>query len=268
MDLHNFRRHLELLRLHGFETVTVADLVLHPAPQRKRAALAFDDGLLDNYTHALPLLLEYGCRATFYVVPGYDSVTRWVQPRSGRWSDVPRAGYTLPFPSMSPAQRSELVSYGMEIGSHSYTHRKLGRVPVADLAHETRDSKLRLEDELGREVCTFCYPYGSFNRAVLRAVQEAGYQAACSTIPGYFSSSPSRFWLRRFLVESPAYFEAVLTGRAFSPKALAPLFFRHAAQWIRALFTAAADIASGPNHIVPSVDPIPEARRTEPPSHG
>lgn len=214
-----FRRHLELLRAGGVTTVTVADAVRGATPDGPCAVLTFDDGLLDNYENALPLLLEFGFCATFYVVPGYDRMTRYVHPGSGRWSDVPRAGYVVPFRSMQAAQRRELVACGMEIGSHSYTHRALTRVPPADLRREVAESRAFLQDELGTDVVTFCYPKGRFNRAVMAAVRAAGYEAACSTLPGYFRARGSRFMLNRFLVENPLYFGEVLRGRAFHPTA-------------------------------------------------
>lgn len=219
LALATFRRHLELIRRHGYATVTVADYLRQPRP--KTVVLAFDDGLLDNYENVFPLLLDYGMKATFYVVPGYDGWPRYVDPSRGRWSDVPAAAFTQTFLSMGKAQRSELARHGMEIGSHSLTHRMLTHVPIRELRAEVAGSKAWLEDELGRSVETFCYPRGRFGPRVLREVRAAGYRGACSTLPGYAGSCP--FVLRRFLVERPGYFEAVLLGRAFHPAGLARL---------------------------------------------
>lgn len=220
LALATFRRHLELIRRHGFSTVTVAEYLRQP-PRGKSVALAFDDGLLDNYENVFPLLLEYGLKATFYVVPGYDGWPRYVDPSRGRWSDVPAAGFTQLFPSMGAQHWRELASYGMEVGSHSLTHRMLTHVPARELRAEIAGSKAWLEDELGQAVETFCYPRGRFAPRVLREVREAGYRGACSTLPGYAGAWP--FVLRRFLVERPGYFEAVLLGRAFHPAGLARL---------------------------------------------
>jgi peptidoglycan/xylan/chitin deacetylase (PgdA/CDA1 family) len=228
LELAWFRQHLEWIRRLGCRTVTVAELLaagrdLPPG----RVALAFDDGLLDNYTQVFPLLLEYGFRATFYVVPAYDGKSRWVAPRTGRWSDQPAPGFTIPFESMGPDQRRELARHGMEIGSHSLTHRALTRVPRKELVREVSDSKDVIEQEIGATVKTFCYPRGRFSPGVVRAVRDAGYLGACSTIPGYYRSAVPRFVLPRFLVEDPGYFGAVLRGGAFRPSALLGLAQRH-----------------------------------------
>ncbi|MEW6282388.1 MAG: polysaccharide deacetylase family protein, partial [Candidatus Eremiobacterota bacterium] len=177
LSLGLFRSHLECLRRHGKRVVPVRELLRDPGPDS--VALAFDDGLLDNYINAFPLLQEFGFRATFYVVPGYDRVTRWVNPRNGRWSDRPAPGYTAPHPNMEARHRRELARHGCEIGSHTLTHRNLTGLEPDDLRREVHDSKRWLEDELGQPVTTFCYPRGRFNLSVLRQVRQAGYLGAC-----------------------------------------------------------------------------------------
>ena len=227
LALAQFRQHLDAIRRHGYQTRTVSELL--EARDRLPArivALAFDDGLLDNYQHVFPLLREYGLRATFYVVPGYDRVTRWVEPSTGRWSDVVARGFTIPFASMGADHRRELARHGMEIGSHSLTHRNLRGMSPDELTREVRESRDVLSQEIGADVKTFCYPRGRFSRAAVRAVREAGYLGACSTLPGYYRPSLPRYALPRFLVEDPVYFETVLIGRAFRPSPLLRLATR------------------------------------------
>nr|VFJ58860.1 MAG: Polysaccharide deacetylase [Candidatus Kentron sp. FW]VFJ58909.1 MAG: Polysaccharide deacetylase [Candidatus Kentron sp. FW] len=181
-----FANHLETIREQGFRTVTVSDLIQGRYREEERvAALIFDDGLLDNYENAVPLLNEFQCTATFFVVPGYDRITRWVNPKTARWSDVVMEGYTIPFKNMGAHHRRELLNMKMEIGSHSLTHRRLTRLDPREYRHEIIRSKQVLEDELGTSIKTFCYPNGKFNRGIVRIVREAGYIGACSTIPGY-----------------------------------------------------------------------------------
>ena len=225
MSLAEFRLNLEAIRRRGLETVTMAQLLEQEPPRGHPGyvALTFDDGLRDNYDKAFPLLCEFGMVATFFVVPGYDRVTRWVNPWTGQWSDQPCRLFTQPFASMNSAHRSELSRHGMEIGCHTYTHRKLTQVPEAELDREIISSKAFLEDELGRSVETFCYPNGRFNRSILVKVREAGYRGACSTLPGYYRPRGNRHLLNRFLVEEPGHFEAVLDGRAFAPVTLCKL---------------------------------------------
>ena len=67
-----FRAQLEWLT----DTCDVVPLVDVPAlarvPRRSRPAVAitFDDGYRDNYSHAFPILEDFGARATFFLTVG------------------------------------------------------------------------------------------------------------------------------------------------------------------------------------------------------
>jgi peptidoglycan/xylan/chitin deacetylase (PgdA/CDA1 family) len=207
----HFRQHLILLADAGFTTLTVSELMALDANDcGKYVALTFDDGLLDNYQNAAPILQEHGCKATFFVIPGFDDMTRWVNPKTRQWSDVAKPGFSIPFPSMQRAQRRELSDMGMEIGCHSMTHPKLNKIPTHSLHHEIMDSKTMLEDQLGTAVTSFCYPKGRYNSAVLKYVEQAGYQCALTTMPAYFGNNTPRYECGRFLIESPAMFSRIL----------------------------------------------------------
>jgi peptidoglycan/xylan/chitin deacetylase (PgdA/CDA1 family) len=74
-----------------------------------------------------------------------------------------------------------LAGDGFEIGGHTVSHRILTQLNAADLTREVGDCKKTLEQILGREVATFCYPRGRFNSAVVREVERAGYRGARTT---------------------------------------------------------------------------------------
>lgn len=94
----------------------------------------------------------------------------------------------------------ELVSAGIEIGAHSLTHPYLSKIPEESAKREIEDSKKLLEDKLGIEVRTFCYPYGDYNQKVRDMVAQAGYLMAFTTKRGSFSKSPNLFEIRRITV--------------------------------------------------------------------
>jgi peptidoglycan/xylan/chitin deacetylase (PgdA/CDA1 family) len=51
-------------------------------------------------------------------------------------------------------------------------------VPDARLASEMRDSRARLEQELGHPVECIAYPFGSYDGRVVKAAADAGYRLA------------------------------------------------------------------------------------------
>ena len=206
-----FRTHLELLTQLQFTPITFSQLIKGQYDIKHRnAVLTFDDGLIDNYDKAFPILKEFGFKATFFIIAGFDKVTRWVNPKTSSWSDFKRDGYTIPFPSMQNHHREELIHYGMEIGSHSLSHPKLNKISLSTLKKEIFDSKTRLENSHGIEISSFCFPKGRYNNTVLDLVEKAGFQGACTTVPGFYSSSENRFECGRFLVENPRFFRGIL----------------------------------------------------------
>jgi peptidoglycan/xylan/chitin deacetylase (PgdA/CDA1 family) len=72
-----------------------------------------------------------------------------------------------------------ISNYGIEFGSHTHTHELLDRVDNRTIDYELKESKHRLESELGKEVRLFSYPNGYFqNHAIQKALRKNGYQYA------------------------------------------------------------------------------------------
>ena len=76
-------------------------------------------------------------------------------------------------------------------------------------------SKKELEQSLDRRVCHFAYPFGrrdDFDDDTVEAVRSAGFETACTTLPGSADPSTDRFRLPRGLVMNwaRAWFRAQL----------------------------------------------------------
>jgi peptidoglycan/xylan/chitin deacetylase (PgdA/CDA1 family) len=85
-------------------------------------------------------------------------------------------------------QARALVASGMSVGSHSRTHRDLGRLTEDEQRAELVESKRLLEAELGREVVSLAYPYGwpgTYDATTSRLAREAGYRVAFSSVEGF-----------------------------------------------------------------------------------
>ena len=65
--------------------------------------------------------------------------------------------------------------------------------------HPTHGFK-RIEDELGRPVRHFAYPYGKHDQRVVDAVREAGYVTACTTVRGAVREGADPFLLPRLTI--------------------------------------------------------------------
>jgi peptidoglycan/xylan/chitin deacetylase (PgdA/CDA1 family) len=157
------RRQLRFLREHC-RVVTARELAAAAASgeqPNRRAAITFDDALLGVHEHALPLLVELGLPATVFV-PSAE-----LGRRPHWWPTARRV--------MTAAELAELVAGGIELGSHSRTHRSLTQLSDRALTAELAGSKAELEDLCGRRVDLLAYPFGDNDVRVRRAAAAAGY---------------------------------------------------------------------------------------------
>lgn len=123
-----FESQLSFLKSKGFQSITLTELYAFRTGQGglppKPVLFTFDDGYLDNWVYAAPLLKKYGFSGTIFVNPEF--VDPSVVPRPSLkevWAgtcalqDLPKLGF------LSWAEMRELQSSGvMDIQSHAMTH--------------------------------------------------------------------------------------------------------------------------------------------------
>lgn len=159
-----FERQMRYLRARGLEAVAVERLIDPAAPRGEGVAITFDDGYLDSYAAAFPILERHRLMATIFVVTGaVGGASAW---ESG------------PAPLLSWAHIEEMARHGIRFGSHTRTHVDLTRCEDRAAREELAGSRAELEDRLGREVRALAYPYGRFDTRVMRLAWEAGYRCA------------------------------------------------------------------------------------------
>jgi peptidoglycan/xylan/chitin deacetylase (PgdA/CDA1 family) len=76
---------------------------------------------------------------------------------------------------LSVSDIREIHQMGMEIGSHSCTHRHLSRLNTDEMMKELTESKAILEDILGFEVKSVAFPGGHFGSREIKYATQAGY---------------------------------------------------------------------------------------------
>ncbi len=171
-----FDRQCWLLHRLGITGVTLSEGLyrLHTGQSRSCVALTFDDGYLDNLSHAAPIMKQYGFRATCYVVAG----------RLGEHNVWDADKLQVKKPLMNAAQLNSWLAEGHEIGSHTLTHPHLNQLSADSAAREISDSKQQLEQLTGTPVEHFCYPYGDYAPETVDMVRAAGYRSAVTTQRG------------------------------------------------------------------------------------
>ena len=165
---------LELIDRWGVNAITFGDIRPRFKEQSellpKPIVLTFDDGHLDMYKNAFPILQEYGMRAVIFAF-GDTRIRASVWCRS--------LGLSVAL-LMEGQHLVELHAAGFEIGSHPMTHAKFTTLPEGEACEETSHSRILLEIVLNSPVLSFSYPYGLSNVTIRRIVANAGYNIACN----------------------------------------------------------------------------------------
>lgn len=162
----DFQAQMDWLKASGYHTIDLNDLRAYfqkraPLPSRP-VVLTFDDGYIDFFTTAFPVLMDHRFRAVSYVVPGFLDRPRYMT------TDEVRA----------------IDSAGVEIAAHTMHHVDLTKASPAQLTLEIQGSRNALEQIVPHQVLDFCYPSGMYNATVIAATERAGFLSATTEAPG------------------------------------------------------------------------------------
>ena len=190
-----FERCLFSIKEASIPVMCLGDLVkLSYTNSYKRViSITFDDGWDSDYKMAFPVLKEYEFRATFFII------TDWINKK----------GY------VQEGWLKEMSQSGMEIGSHTSSHRYLTRLSEDEVYKEFYDSKCRLEDMLGREVTAVSIPGGEYNGKIIKLAYKAGYKIIATSKPGI--NLPGSTLINRISIHSRTSLTDLKKIISFSP---------------------------------------------------
>lgn len=188
-------KHLRVVSLH--EQIAMLERGETPAGT---ASITFDDGYLDNYAIAAPILQELGLPATFFVTTDLiesETIPPWDAAKGTRteW--------------MSWEQVNELSAAGFAIESHTCTHIDLGTVDVQEVERQLHASHARLNSGSLRSHRLFAYPFGgrdNIRKESLKLVRRTGYRCCLSCYGGINNGDSDIFNLQRFPVNEQYLF--------------------------------------------------------------
>ncbi len=175
----------------------------------RSVVVTFDDGFMDVFKHALPVLDRYSIPATMFVCP------RFVEIGDGERD----SGFEAEGPFMGWKHLEILSQAGCMLGSHSQTHPVLSRLDEKSAREEIAESRRQIESATGKPCRVFCYPYGTpaaVSEREWALVEEAGYTLAFSSVTGALSKEANRWYLPRSKVlagDKESTFMAILEGR-------------------------------------------------------
>ncbi len=184
-----FEKQIKLLKILGYKTLDLKGLssFLQSKINGRFVMFSFDDAYVDIFENALPILKKYGFGAIIFVPAGLvGEYNKWdyhvvkVKKQIASWSDIEYA-----------------LKEGFEIGSHTITHPVLTKLDVKSQKREIEHSKKLLEDKLGIEINSICYPYGNYDKSVLNITKDSGYSFGFSVDMGKIRAFDNPYKLKR-----------------------------------------------------------------------
>ena len=156
----DFKAQMKLLADSGYSTILPDQLVGYlqegkPIPP-KSVMLTFDDNVVDQIEVARPVLQKYGFKGVYFIM----TVT------------LGKPGY------MSREQVKQLHNEGNVIGSHTYDHQNMRKLPDSLWAVQVDKPQKQLKDITGAEVKYFAYPFGLWKPENIPALQKRDITAA------------------------------------------------------------------------------------------
>lgn len=200
-----FESHMKQIVKSGFQTIT-ADHLLGFMQGRKEApersvVITFDDGYLDNYVHAYPVLKQLGLHAIIFAVTGWIGVGP-LRQHAGSMGDLPDCPDHKTCKRLIEAGESdramlrwseieEMRSSGtVEFHSHTHSHVRWDQVfsdrsaRLAALREDLERSRTLLAERLGSPDHHLCWPWGYYEPEYLSLASGLGFKSQYSVIRG------------------------------------------------------------------------------------
>jgi peptidoglycan/xylan/chitin deacetylase (PgdA/CDA1 family) len=175
-----FARQMRLLQMLGYQGLSMSALLPYLSGEKhgKVVGITFDDGYLNNLTHALPVLQRHGFSSTCYAVSQRLGQTNL-------WDAAQGVAQTA---LMDAAQLRQWVAGGQEVGAHTRHHVNLQKCEPGICREEMVLGRAELELASGSAVAHFCYPYGQYAAQHVSMARQAGFATVTTTERGRVAS--------------------------------------------------------------------------------
>ncbi len=179
VPLQNFKAQMCFLKEHKYRVIPLKRLVSllanHKPLPPKSVVITIDDGYKTVFTHAFPILKEFGYPFTVFL-PTEAIEKRY--PDYLTWAEV-----------------KQMQKWGADFQDHSYAHYRLGLKPSSMSETEYRrwirtdlqKSRRIFKKRLGYKPEILAFPYGYYNQILIDEALKLGYKALLTQDPGVVS---------------------------------------------------------------------------------
>lgn len=191
-----FEAQLDALLASGWSFVdldaVLAGLAGERELPRKALLLTFDDAYADLLDVGCPILAERGLPGVVFAVAGQLGGTN-------EWDHRIRA---RPLGLLDADGLRAVAAQGIEVGSHTVSHRQLTKAPESELEREIAGSAIMLEQAGLPRPRAFSYPYGEWSPSIAAVARAAGYEASFTVEPGVVADGADPHALPRIEVHA------------------------------------------------------------------
>jgi peptidoglycan/xylan/chitin deacetylase (PgdA/CDA1 family)/folate-dependent phosphoribosylglycinamide formyltransferase PurN len=194
IGIENFDRQMAYLSSHC-TVVSLKQIVEGDIPRNSRKpviAVSFDDGYLDNFEHAAPILIRHQVPCTFFIS------TEKIRDNQPFDHDIRALGFGLD--NMSWDQVRQMRDWGLHFGSHTRNHVNLAEVDDQTAHEELQGSLQDIRTELKQDQVFIAFPYGRKKHITpqrIETIKGLGYGACFSAYGGLNTSDMDLFNIRR-----------------------------------------------------------------------
>ena len=179
-----FRDHIAYLKSADYQTITFAQLNSAmdygtPLPD-KPIIISFDDGYIDHYRTAFPVLRDAGYTGVFFIV--------------SEFADRRLDGY------ITWEQINEMIDGGMSVESHTKTHADLSAIDADGLIYQLLGSAQSIEYHTGVRPVALAYPLGRYNELTMDITSQTPIRRAVTTVNGAVQTSDNRYEMPRLRI--------------------------------------------------------------------
>ncbi len=171
-----FAQHLFAIRALGCHVITASEFL--NSCDSNSVIITFDDGWRGAFETAIPMLQEFGFKATFFITQDF----------------VGRQGFC------DQALILKAANAGMEVGVHGRTHRMLSSCSREEISWEISSCKEFLVSLLQQQIVSASMPGGDWNEVIASCAKEAGLKMLCTSKPGINNPKVSLFNLSRVAI--------------------------------------------------------------------
>ena len=215
-----FEKHIRHLKEEGYTALHTDEFLSimkgRQLPPEKPIMITFDDGWLDNWLFAFPVLQKYDMKAVVFVVTSRVAEKgRRQRSDEGAITSLPshkaceemiegdcKSEVMLSWEELGEMEASGLI----DIQSHTHTHQRWNRLSSEKntsrdmLCRELEMSKKIIEDKLGKLCSAFCWPWGINNREYIDIAKSSGYELLFTTEKGTNTNTTEQWKIKRIVI--------------------------------------------------------------------